>query len=86
MEWYGRSQAESIRVVDRANWWGSDLRRPRVLAAPEGCSRWSGQATDVSVAQTVVDQGEQLAGGGPRPGGLSRGSEAPLLHRIRAMA
>ena len=26
--------------------------------------RWSGQATDVSVAQPVVDEGEQLAGGG----------------------
>src|SRR6266540_4129982 len=64
MEWYGRGQAESIRVVDRATGGGSDLQRPRVLAAPEGRSRRSGQATDVSVAQRVVDQGEQLAGGG----------------------
>ena len=51
MEWYGRSQAGSIRIVDRATGrWGSDLRRPRVLAASRLCSRRSGQATDVPVA------------------------------------
>src|SRR5687768_9410017 len=48
----------------RHHWWGSDVPRPRVLAASRSCSRRSGQATDVSVTQPVVDQGEQLAGGG----------------------
>ncbi len=43
---------------------GQTCVRPRVLAAPERRSRRSGQATDVPVAQPVVDQGEQLAGGG----------------------
>lgn len=47
------------------SWWGSDLHRPRVLAVPRRCSRrLLGQATDVSVAQAVVDEGEQLAGRG----------------------
>src|SRR6266545_803564 len=65
MECCGRSQAGSIRYArPRHQRRGSDLRRPRVLAASRRCSRRAGQATDVPVAEPVVDQGEQLAGGG----------------------
>src|SRR6266496_4691664 len=65
MECCGRSQAGSIRYLDHATGrWGSDQPRPRVLAASRRYSRRSGQATDVPVAQPVVDQGEQLARGG----------------------
>ena len=35
MEWYGRSQAGSIRSSTAPPGWGSDQQRPRVLAAPE---------------------------------------------------
>lgn len=31
-------------------WWGSDLRRPRVLATPGPCTLRLGQAAQVSVA------------------------------------
>ncbi len=65
MECCGRSQAGSIRYArPRHQRRGSDLRRPRVLAASRRCSRRAGQATDVPVAEPVVDQGEQFAGGG----------------------
>jgi hypothetical protein len=62
MEWYGRSQAGSIKKIDRAGW-GSDTERPRAWLHRDLVSRCSGQATDVAVAQPVVDQREQFAGG-----------------------
>jgi hypothetical protein len=63
MEWYGLSQAGSIKKIDRAVV-GVRHRATSRLAAPGLVSRWPGQATDVAVAQPVVDQREQFAGGG----------------------
>jgi hypothetical protein len=62
--WSGIAAASRVnRVVDAPPALGSDLRRPRELAAPDRCLRRS-QAADMSVAQAVADQREQL--GGPR--------------------
>src|SRR5436305_3981215 len=93
MKCYGRGQAGSIRETRprRRGQTASDLAPGR--AGSGGCSccrRLLGQAADVAVAQAVVDEGEQLAGGGdlgdvvaapygqPRLGGGER-AEVDLL-------
>src|SRR2546430_12432107 len=74
--------------------WGSDLWRPRVLAAPGCVSRRAGlQAADVPVAQPPVDQREQLTGGGdlgdvgPAPlGDAGPGrSDRPAVHALHRL-
>src|SRR5437868_7141718 len=64
MEWYGRSQAESIKMDRPRRGWGSDTERPRAWLRRDWYSRCRGQATDMAVAQPVEDEREKFAGGG----------------------
>jgi hypothetical protein len=93
MEYYGRSQPGSIKCSRPRPVAGrSHPTRPRGLAAPGSCSRGPGQAADVSVAQPIVDQREQLAAGGelgdvraaalPRCGPGRRRQGRPGLSRL----
>jgi len=50
MEWYGRSQAGSIRYVDRAAGGGQTCNDLASWPRRREGSHWSGQATDVPVA------------------------------------
>jgi len=64
MEGCGRSQTGSIKWATTPPQGGDhDKPRARVLAAP-GLSTRLGQATDLSVAQPVVDESEKFTGGG----------------------
>src|SRR5262245_65749914 len=65
--WHGVLRPQPVgvnQILDRACARGSHPTRPRGLAAPGWWSRGPGPATDVPVAQPVVDQREQLAAGG----------------------
>src|SRR5438270_10553036 len=63
MGWCGRSQAGASSKATSPGW-GSC----RTANSRDGCVRavspGVGQATDLSVAQAVVDEGEEFAGGG----------------------
>lgn len=64
MEWFGRNLVGSIKRAAAPPGGGDhDKRRARTKLRPCRVSARLGQAADLPVAQAVVDEGEELAGG-----------------------
>jgi hypothetical protein len=59
----GHGHEELTHVVDRTGRWVLPILRAAPVAVPDSCCVTS-EAADLAVAQPVVDEGQQVAGGG----------------------
>lgn len=63
MEWFGRNPLGSISGTTSPQYGGHEIHRARKGLRPARVSPRLGQATDLPVAQAVVDEREKFAGG-----------------------